>query len=60
MTQLEILNLAYIAQSDIWAKRNDFLRNNPSNEIAKVREETAWKKLQKIQEMVVEEERRTR
>ena len=57
MTKLEILNLAYLAQSEIWAKRMDELKANPSNELTKTREQIAWKKLEQIRDMAVEEER---
>lgn len=52
MSQFKILNLAYMAQLEIWHKEREFLEEFPNNEFAQVREKKAWDELNEISEMM--------
>lgn len=56
MTQLEILNLAYTAQVNIWAKEDEHAKALIENEFANARAEKAWNKLKELERMIREEE----
>ena len=52
MTQERILQLAYNAQLEIWAKEKDILDKLPDNKISKYREQKAWNDLKEIEKMM--------
>ena len=58
MTQLKILNLAYMAAMEKWGKEFENLRQNPSNEITQAREKKLWAEAEEIKNMVIAEEER--
>ena len=58
MTQLKILNLAYMEALNKWGKEFEKLQKNPSNEFTKAREEKLWAEVEEIKNMVIAEETR--
>lgn len=58
MTQLEILNLAYSAQLDRWARADEFRNNHPHSELARKRVEKEVARLKELEQMIFEEENR--
>lgn len=60
MTQLQILNLAYNGQLEIWNKKYEFKMKHPKIKFAEEIESKEWEKLQIIEKMIIEEERKTK
>ena len=58
MTQLKILNLAYMGALECWARENDRLKQDPSNSITQAREAKLWAELEEIRDMAIAEEAR--
>lgn len=54
MTEERIYNLAWSQQLMIWGKEKEILDKLPDNEITKLREQNAYKKLKEIEEMMME------
>lgn len=56
MTQRKILNLAYLAALDIWAKENEIAKNLPRNEFSLARAEKAYEDVEYIGKLLYKEE----
>lgn len=60
MTQLEILNLAYMKQIDKVEREREHYKRLPKNELAKARYEQQQAKLQELHDLLIIEERKVR
>ena len=58
MTQLELLNRAYMGALESWSNEFDKLKKDPANLITKERERKLWKEVEELRNMAIEEERR--
>lgn len=58
MTQLKILNYAYLAALNCWAVEHDRLKENPNNTITQAREQKLWAEVEEIRDMAIAEEAR--
>lgn len=58
MTQLRILELAWNAALDKWARAHDELEKMPDNKVRQVREGRAYKELQEVEDLYREESAR--
>ena len=54
MTEERIYKLAWSQQLMIWGKEKDMLEKHPTNEITKLREKYAYKRLIEIEKMMDE------
>lgn len=56
MTTKRIYNLAYFGCLELWDKQAEKLKNNPDNELKRIREKKAWEELEEIRKLCIAEE----
>lgn len=52
MTELQILNLAYMAQLEIWKKEKELLKRLPDSSLAKSRERLQYSRVLELEEKI--------
>lgn len=52
MTELQILNLAYMAQLEIWKKEKELLKRLPDSSLAKSRERLQYSRVLELEERI--------